>query len=81
MVIDARGDKFLTQWDAQFNACQIPYLRSPMFFHIDPSDIDGMISFAHLNKREKELMEITNVVGKEFSKHQQKRIKTKVEAE
>lgn len=78
MVIDARGDKFLTQWDAQFNACQIPYLRSPMFFHIDPSDIDGMISFAHLNKREKELMEITNVVGKEFSKHQQKRIKQKL---
>lgn len=78
LVIDARGDKFLTQWDAQFNACQIPYLRSPMFFHIDPSDIDGMISFAHLNKREKELMEITNVVGKEFSKHQQKRIKQKL---
>ncbi|CCG24796.1 hypothetical protein CORT_0G01080 [Candida orthopsilosis Co 90-125] len=80
LVIDARGDKFLTQWDAQFNACQIPYLRSPMFFHIDPSDIDGMISFAHLNKREKELMEITNVVGKEFSKHQQKRIKQKLKS-
>lgn len=78
LVIDARGDKFMSQWDAQFSACQIPHLRSPMFFHVDPSDIDGMISFAHLNKREKELMEITNVVGKEFSKHQQKRIKQKL---
>lgn len=78
LVIDARGDNFMAQWDAQFNACQIPYLRSPMFFHVDPSDIDGMISFAHLNRRENELMEITNVVGKEFSKHKQKRIKQKL---
>lgn len=58
-----------------------PIFEIPDVFHIDPSDIDGMISFAHLNKREKELMEITNVVGKEFSKHQQKEDQTKVEAE
>ncbi|KAI5949037.1 hypothetical protein KGF57_004999 [Candida theae] len=78
LVIDSRGDKFMSQWKAQFEACQIPYLRSPMFFHVDPSDIDGMISYAHINQRENELMEITNVVGKEFSKHQQKRIKQKL---
>ncbi|KAI5967569.1 hypothetical protein CANMA_003003 [Candida margitis] len=80
LVIDTRNNMFMAQWDSQFSACQIPHLRSPMFFHVDPSDIDGMISYAHLNKREKELMEITNVVGKEFSKHQQKRLKSKLKS-
>lgn len=67
----------MTGWNSQFDACKIPYLRSPMFFHVDPVNIDGMVSFAHLNNRNNELMEITNVVGKEYSKHQQKRIMEK----
>ncbi|CAK9436812.1 uncharacterized protein LODBEIA_P13340 [Lodderomyces beijingensis] len=78
LVIDQTGNKFMQQWDNQFASCQIPHLRSPMFFHVDPLDIDGMVAFAHLNKRQDELMEITNVVGKEFSKHQQKRLKSKL---
>lgn len=77
LVLDSMGDKFMTGWNSQFKACQIPYLRSPMFFHVDPVNIDGMVSFAHLNNRNDELMEITNVVGKEYSKHQQKRIMEK----
>lgn len=79
LVLDAVADRFMGQWDNQFASCQIPYLRSPMFFHPDPVNIDGMISFAHLNKREgpKDLMEIQNVVGREYSKHQMKKITAK----
>ncbi|KAG7661992.1 uncharacterized protein J8A68_004492 [[Candida] subhashii] len=77
LVLDAMSDRFLGQWDSQFAACQIPFLRSPMFFHCDPVNIDGMVSFAHMENRQKDLMEITNVVGKEVSKHKQKRIQQK----
>lgn len=72
-VIDAVSSKWMGQWDNQFDTCQIPYLRSPMFFHPDPADLDGMIAFAYRNNRENELKKIDNVVGKELSKHQQKR--------
>ncbi|KAI5954662.1 hypothetical protein KGF54_002438 [Candida jiufengensis] len=75
LIIDSTNNKFLSQWDNQFKSCQIPYLRSPMFFHVDPSDIDGMTSYAYSTNRENELMEITNVVGKEISKHKLKQKK------
>lgn len=77
LVLDAVSDTFLGQWDNQFRSCQIPVLRSPMFFHPDPATIDAMIAYAHIQKREKELMEIPNVVGREYSKHQHKRTKKK----
>lgn len=75
LVLDSKSDSFLGQWDSQFAACQIPYLRSPMFFHPDPVNIDGLISYSYLTKRdnEKDLMKIENVVGKEYSKHQLKK--------
>lgn len=73
LVLDAIADLFLGGWDNQFQLCQIPFLRLPMFFHPDPVNIDGMITYAHQNHREKDLMEITNVVGKEYLKHQMKR--------
>lgn len=76
LVLDGQLDLFMGQWDNQFAACQIPYLRSPMFFHPDPVNIDGLISFAHLERREltRDLMEIENVVGREYSKHQLKKL-------
>lgn len=79
LVLDAVAPRFMGQWDNQFASCQIPYLRLPMFFHPDPVNVDGMISFAHLNRREgpKDLMEINNVVGKEYSKHQLKKLAAK----
>lgn len=73
LVLDATSDTFMGQWHNQFKSCQIPVLRSPMFFHPDPANIDGMITYAYENRREKDLMEIKNVVGKEYSKHQHKR--------
>lgn len=73
VVLDALADTFLGGWDLQFRLCQIPYLRLPMFFHPDPVNVDGMVTYAHQHHREKELMEIANVVGKEYLKHQMKR--------
>ena len=32
LILDSLGDKFMTGWNSQFDACKIPYLRSPMFF-------------------------------------------------
>lgn len=76
LVLDSTSSNFLGQWDNQFESCQIPYLRSPMFFHPDPENIDGLVSFAHKCNKEtpKDLMEIENVVGKEYSKHQHKKL-------
>ncbi|EGW32381.1 uncharacterized protein SPAPADRAFT_139118 [Spathaspora passalidarum NRRL Y-27907] len=79
LVLDGTRDSFMGQWDSQFSACQIPYLRSPMFFHPDPVNIDGLVTFAHMYKREKDLMEISNVVGKEWSKHKQRKLQRKRE--
>lgn len=80
LVLDAVSDSFLGQWDNQFATCQIPHLRSPMFFHPDPHSIDSMITYAHQSNRESDLMEIPNVVGREYSKHQQKRVMNKQRA-
>lgn len=77
LVLDATADHFLGQWDAQFSACQIPHLRSPMFFHPDPANVDGMVAWAHQTGREPELKEIPNVVGRELLKHHQKRMRRK----
>lgn len=75
LVLDAAADRFLGQWDAQFGACQIPHLRSPMFFHPDPGNVDAMVAWAHHTGREAELKEIPNVVGRELLKHQKKRMR------
>lgn len=77
LVLDAVADKFTGQWDNQFAACQIPYLRLPMFFHPDPVDVDSLVCFAHRTGKEDQLKEIKNVVGKEISKHKQKKLAKK----
>lgn len=77
LVLDKVSDRFMGQWDNQFDTVGIPVLRSPMFFHPDPLDIDGLTAFAYSNGREKELMEINGVVGQEISKHQQKKMRNK----
>lgn len=74
VVLDLVSDSFLQQWHRQFASCQIPHLRSPMFFHPDPVDVDGMVIFADRERRFSDLKEIPNVVGKEYSKHQQRNI-------
>jgi hypothetical protein len=77
LVLDKTGEGFMQQWHNQFDAVKIPHLRSPMFFHPDPLDIDSMVAFSHSNGRQEELMEIHGVVGREVSKHQQKKMRAR----
>jgi hypothetical protein len=44
-----------------------------MFFHPDPKDVDSLVAYAWLKNRQGELKEISGVVGKERSIHQEKR--------
>lgn len=72
-VLDASGDEWMSAWNEKFESLKIKHLRSPMFFHPDPRDRDGLLAFAYMNGREDELKEIQGVVGKELSKHHRKK--------
>ncbi|RDW71156.1 hypothetical protein BP6252_07719 [Coleophoma cylindrospora] len=71
-VLDASSDTWMHSWDTKFKDLGISHLRSPMFFHPDPRDRDGLLGFVYKEGREKELVEIGNVVGKGLSKYQRK---------
>lgn len=69
LVLDSSGDAWLSKWKRLFNNLEISHLRSPMFFHPDPHDRDGLLAYTHEVRREDDLMEIAGCVGKEISKH------------
>jgi hypothetical protein len=73
-VLDAFSDKWMGAWDKKFKDLKISHLRSPMFFHPDPRDRDGLLGFAYKDGEPKrdELREIKGVVGKGLSKYQRK---------
>ncbi|KAI9929103.1 hypothetical protein MW887_001507 [Aspergillus wentii] len=73
LVLDGTGDRFLERWNRAFKTLEIAQLRSPMFFHPDPGDRDGMLAYTQETGREKDLWEIPNCVGKEMSKHKKKK--------
>lgn len=73
VICDASSDGWMTSWKHLFRALEIEFLRSPLFFHPDPRDRDGLLAFAYENGRENELEEIRAVVGKELSKHRKKK--------
>lgn len=72
-VLDASSNEWLSTWKQRFRDLKISYLRSPLFFHPDPRDRNGLLAFAHEQNRVGDLREIPNVVGKELSKHEKKR--------
>lgn len=72
-VLDSSDDRWLGRWKRLFSAFDISHLRSPMLWHVDPLDRDSLLSHAHFNGREGELVEIRGCVGKEMSKHQKKK--------
>lgn len=76
IVLDANSNQWMSTWNERFAALNIESLRSPLFFHPDPSDRDGLLAFAYENDRAKELSEIPDVVGKELSKHERKRLQS-----
>lgn len=63
----------MSAWNEKFDELGITHLRSPMFFHPDPRDRDGLLAYAVTAERQRELKEIQGVVGKELSKHQRKK--------
>jgi len=73
VVLDANSNEWMATWKKRFRDLNISHLRSPLFFHPDPSDRDGLLAFAHEQDRVNELREIPNVVDKELSKHEKKR--------
>ncbi|KAI9044390.1 FAD binding domain protein [Aspergillus affinis] len=73
MVLDSTGDRWMERWNRAFKTLEIEQLRSPMFFHVDPSDRDGMLAYAQETGRERDLWEISGCVGKELSKHKKKK--------
>jgi hypothetical protein len=80
LVLDSTSDKWLGRWKSLFSAYGIKHLRSPLFFHPDPRDRDGLKEFAFSQHREQELTELTGVVGKETSKHQKKKARCRKHA-
>jgi hypothetical protein len=72
LVLDATTDGWLGRWRKLFGTFEISHLRSPMFFHVDPADRDGLLAYTHDNSKDGELVEIAGCVGREQSKHQRK---------
>ena len=72
LVLDSFSNSWMARWKALFCALEIKHLRSPLFFHPDPSDRDGLKAWAYAHGREKELIQLKGVVGKELTKHRMK---------
>lgn len=75
LVLDSSGTQWMERWNRAFKALRIDHLRSPMFFHIDPADRDGLLAYTREMGREKELYELSGCVGQELSKHKRKKIR------
>ena len=66
-VLDTNHDDWMAAWNEKFDKLGVSHLRSPMFFHPDPRDRDGLRAFAWAEGSMDELKEIGEVVGKDFS--------------
>lgn len=76
LILDATDNKWLGRWNNLFSTYEISHLRSPMMWHVDPLDRDSLLAHAYSHRRENELVEIKNCVGKEVSKHARKKAMT-----
>lgn len=79
LVLDSSGDKWMERWNRAFKTLEIEQLRSPMFFHVDPRDRDGMLAYTREVRRERDLWEISGCVGKELSKHKKKKMRSRAQ--
>ena len=73
LVLDADGTDWMSKWNRLFKTFGINYLRSPMFFQIDPADRDALLGYTYEKGREKELQALPGCAGKEISKHRKKK--------
>lgn len=77
LVLDSTSDRWMERWNRSFRMLEIDHLRSPMFFHVDPGDRDGLLAYTRENGREGELCELSGCVGHELSKHKRKKMRSK----
>ncbi|PYI34119.1 hypothetical protein BP00DRAFT_484912 [Aspergillus indologenus CBS 114.80] len=75
LVLDGSGPRWMAKWHRAFRTLEIEQLRSPMFFHVDPRDRDGMLAYSQEEDRLGDLWEISGCVGKELSKHRRKKLR------
>ncbi|PYI13810.1 hypothetical protein BO99DRAFT_396024 [Aspergillus violaceofuscus CBS 115571] len=75
LVLDGSGPRWMEKWHRAFRTLEIEQLRSPMFFHVDPRDRDGMLAYSQEEDRLGDLWEISGCVGKELSKHRRKKLR------
>lgn len=73
LILDADGDQWMSKWNRLFKTFGIDYLRSPMFFQIDPADRDALLAYTYEKERENELQALPGCAGKEVSKHKKKK--------
>jgi hypothetical protein len=73
LVLDADGADWMSKWKRLFKTLHIDYLRSPMFFHVDPADRDALLGYTYEKEREKDIQALPGVAGKEVSKHKKKK--------
>jgi hypothetical protein len=73
ITLDADGTEWMAKWNRLFKTFGIDYLRSPMFFQIDPADRDALLAYTYEKEREKELQALPGCAGKEVSKHKKKK--------
>ncbi|KAI8940168.1 hypothetical protein NX059_003875 [Plenodomus lindquistii] len=74
LVLDADGCDWMSKWKRLFKTLNIDYLRSPMFFHVDPADRDALLGYAYDKRNgEKDLLPLPGCAGKEISKHRKKK--------
>jgi len=73
VVLDSSGKEWMARWNRLFAMFGIVHLRSPMFFHVDPRDRDGLLGYAHEQGRTQELIEIGGCIGQERTKNQRKK--------
>lgn len=72
LVLDADGGSWMAKWKRLFGTFGIDYLRSPMFFHVDPADRDALLAYAYEEGREQDLRALPGCAGREISKHRKK---------
>ncbi|GAB7342397.1 hypothetical protein MBLNU457_g0612t2 [Dothideomycetes sp. NU457] len=63
MVIDETAPTWMSRWKRLFKAQDISHLRSPLFFHLDPSDRDSLLSYSYQHDRMTELQEVDGCIG------------------
>ena len=73
LVLDADGADWMSKWKRLFKTFGIKYLRSPMFFQIDPADRDALLGYTYEKGREEELQALPGCAGKGISKHRKKK--------